>query len=166
MSSLPAGVNKSITDYAKGFTPLVLSQEQHAVLRLEREIGKLPQVELPIRHFFLKSEVPVTGGYAREMTIFAGTALVGRVHKHPCINVISKGDISVTTDNGVKRIQAPYTFVSPAGTKRAGYAHTETIWTTIHLTDETDTEKIEDALGTVTHEEYLLYLETSCHLLP
>lgn len=160
-----------LTNYANPRTIVVnrvlpITTEQQAVLRLERELGKLPQVELPIRHFFIKSPVPVTGGYAREMTIFQGTALVGRVHKHPCINIISKGDISVTTDEGVKRIQAPYTFVSPAGTKRAGYAHEETLWTTIHLTDETDTEKIEDDLGTVTHEEYLLYLEASCPLLP
>lgn len=164
-------MSNPLTNYANPRTiipdkVLHITTEQLAVLRLEREIGKLPQVELPIRHFFIKSPQPVTGGYAREMTIIQGAALVGRVHKHPCINIISKGDISVTTDEGVKRIQAPYTFVSPAGTKRAGYAHEETLWTTLHLTDETDTDKIEDDLGTVTHEEYLLYLEKSCHLLP
>lgn len=121
------------------------------VVSLEREIGKLPQVELPVEHFFIPHV------YARQMTIFKDTALVGRVHKHPCINIVSKGKISVTTDTGVKTIEAPYTFTSPAGTKRAGFAHEETIWTTIHLTDETDVDKIEDALGTVTYEEFLLF---------
>jgi hypothetical protein len=159
---------KPLTDYANPRTMVVngvmqITAAQHKVLRLEREIGKLPQCELPIRHHFIKSPLPVTGGYAREMTIPQGVALVGRVHKHPCINIVSKGDISVTTDDGVKRIQAPYTFVSAAGTKRAGYAHEETVWTTFHLTDETDTDKIEDALGTFTYEEYLE--QQSCPLL-
>lgn len=139
---------------------LQVTTEQKHVLKLEREIGKMPQVELPLRHFFI--ETPTGGGYARELTILADVALVGRVHKHPCINIISKGDISVTTDSGVRRIQAPHTFVSPAGTKRAGYAHTETIWTTFHVTGETDVDKIEDELGTVTHEEYLKYVEQLC----
>lgn len=158
---------KPLTNYADpcAIIPPCINQvstEQRNVLRLERELGKMPQAELPLRHFFIKSPIPVTGGYARELTILKGVALVGRVHKHPCINIISKGDISVTTDQGVKRIQAPHTFVSPAGTKRAGYAHEETIWTTVHLTDETDVDKIEDDLGTVTHEEYLAYTEKLC----
>jgi quercetin dioxygenase-like cupin family protein len=156
-----------LTNYAlKGtMVPAAIVQittEQKRVLKLEREIGKLPQVELPIRHFFITSPLGVTGGYAREMTILKGAALVGRVHKHPCINIISKGDISVTTDDGLKRIKAPHTFVSPAGTKRAGYAHEETLWTTFHLTGETDVDKIEDELGTVTHQEYLEYVEKLC----
>lgn len=123
------------------------------VLSLERELALLPQVDLPIRHFFIDDT------YAREMTIFAGTALVGRVHKHPCINIISKGKIIVTVDDAVKTIEAPHTFVSQGGVKRAGYALEETIWTTIHHTSETDVDKIEDVLGTVTYEEYQRYLE-------
>jgi hypothetical protein len=39
---------------------------------------------------------------------------------------------------------APYTFVSEVGTKRVVHALEETIWTTVHVTDETDLEKIED----------------------
>lgn len=137
----------------------LVTPAQYKVLRLERELGNMPQIDLPIRHFFIKSPKPVTGGYAREMTIPQGVAAVGRVHKHPCITIVSKGDISVTMGEETVRIQAPYTFVCPAGTKRAAYAHEDTVFTTFHLTDETDTSAIEDELGTVTHEEYLLYLE-------
>ena len=140
----------------------LVSSEQKAVLALERELGKMPQAELPLRHFFIKTPKSVTGGYARELTIPQGVALVGRVHKHPCINIVSQGEISVTTDQGVKRIKAPFTFVSPAGTKRAGYAHEETVWTTFHLTDETDVDKVEDELGTLTHEEFLQHTEKLC----
>jgi hypothetical protein len=45
------------------------------VVSLECEIGKLPQVELPVEHFFIPHV------YARQMTIFKGAALVGRVHQ-------------------------------------------------------------------------------------
>lgn len=162
MLTLTKVANAALTPYAMKGTIVPdsivqVTAEQKRVLDLEREIGKMPQADLPIRHFFIESPRTVNGGYAREMTIPEGVALVGRVHKHSCINIISKGDISVTTDDGVKRIQAPYTFISPGGTKRAGYAHAETIWTTFHLTDETDVDKIEDDLGTVTHQEYLKY---------
>ena len=155
-----AGGSVALTNSATRRT-IALTDEQKNVLKLEHEIGQLPQVELPIRHFFI--ETPDGRGYAREMTIPAGVALVGRVHKHPCINIVSKGDISVTTDNGVKRVKAPYIFTSPAGTKRAGYAHEETLWTTFHVTNETDVDKIEDALGTITIEEFLEY---TCPSLP
>lgn len=50
------------------------------------------------------------------------------------------------TDNGIERIKAPCTIISKPGTKRAGYAHEDTIWTTFHATSETDPVKVEKAL--------------------
>jgi len=105
--------------------------------RLETEIAAMPQLDIPVRHYF------GPGIYAREITIPAGVVLTGKIHKYAHINIISKGEISVLTENGVKRIRAPFTMVSPPGTKRAGFAHEETVWTTIHGTDETDLEKLE-----------------------
>ena len=40
-------------------------------------------------------------------------------------------------------------------TKRAGYAHEDTVWTTICGTDETDTDKIDEVLTIGTYAEYL-----------
>ncbi len=54
--------------------------------------------------------------------------------------------------------EAPVTFVSKVGTKRAVYAEEDTIWTTIHITNETDTDKVEDALGTITYQQYDQFL--------
>lgn len=48
--------------------------------------------------------------------------------------------------------------VSEAGTKRAVHAHTDTIWTTIHLTDKTDLAEIEKELIAETYEEYENFL--------
>lgn len=155
-------MSSALTNYASKGTMIpnavaLVTTEQKRILDYEREVGKMPQVELPLRHFFIKSPRTCTGGYAREITMPAGVAAVGRVHKYPCINVISKGVVAVATDEGSILIEAPHTFVSEAGAKRALYIHEETIWTTFHLTDETDIDKMKDDLGTVTYNEYLEY---------
>lgn len=93
--------------------------------------------ECPVRHFFSN------GVYARELTIPKGFVLVGKIHRYPHLNIISKGRIRVSTEAGVQEIEAPYTFVGTPGVKRAGYALEDTVWTTIHATEETDLEKIE-----------------------
>jgi hypothetical protein len=59
------------------------------------------------------------------------------------LNILSKGEISVLTEDGIKRVSAPFHVVSPAGTKRIAYAHEDCVWTTIHGTEENDLEKIE-----------------------
>lgn len=109
---------------------------------LEAELFKHPQIEIPPRHYFAK------GLYAREITIPAGTLLTGKIHTTQHINIISKGEISVLTEHGPRRVKAPCTLVSPPGTKRAGYAHEETVWTTIHANpaDEHDVDILEAML--------------------
>jgi hypothetical protein len=118
--------------------PRVPTREQ--ILQIERNISTLPQVDLPLRHHF------TPGMYAREMTIPAGTLLTGKVHKTQHLNIVSAGDITVWTEHGMRRIQAPYTFISQPGTKRVGLTHAETVWTTIHVTDETDLDRLEELL--------------------
>jgi len=128
------------------------------ILALEAEVAKLAQVEMPLRHFF------ANGVYARELTIPAGTVVVGKIHKYAQINILSKGDISIATEQGVRRVQAPHTVVSPPGTKRVGYAHTETVWTTISRTDETDLELIEKELIAESFENYELFCREAMRL--
>ncbi len=110
-----------------------------AILALEREMERMPGrlEDMDVAHHF------APGVYARELRIPAGTLLTGKMHKTTHLNVVSAGDITVWTEDGMKRIQAPFTFVSHPGTKRVGYAHSDTVWTTIHVTDETDLERIE-----------------------
>lgn len=107
--------------------------------RLEAEIYKRPQVEIPVRHYF------PSGLYAREIVIPAGIVLTGKIHRGEHLNIVSAGCIDVLTDDGMQRVTAPFTMVSRAGTKRVGYAHSETVWTTIHGNpdNETDLEILE-----------------------
>lgn len=114
------------------------------IYALEAEVASLPQVELPLEHHF------ADGVYVRTMFIPKGTCLTGKVHRHDCVNIVH-GDISVVTEHGSRRVTAlgsPQRFSSPAGIKRAGYAHEDTYWTTVHAnpTNETDVLALEDAL--------------------
>ena len=86
------------------------------------------------------------GVYARELFVKKGTLAIGKIHKTEHLTIISKGDITVVTRDGTKRIIAPCTFVSKPGEQRIAYAHEDTVWTTIHPTDETDLKKLEAEL--------------------
>lgn len=119
------------------------------IFALQDQVAKVPQVDCPLQHSF------IDGVYVRTIFIPAGTVIVGKIHKHSHANILSKGRVSVLTeDGGLEHLEGPLTMTSPAGCKRAVYAHTDTTWTTIHRTDETDLEKIEDWVIAKSFEEY------------
>jgi len=122
--------------------------------RIEQLMRQMPQVAVRVVEYFSK------GVYAREIHIPKGTALTGRIHKFANLNILSQGDMSIKTDDGVLRIQAPYTVVSPPGTKRIAYAHEDCIWTTVHGTDQTDSDVIEEEFTTNSEQEYLSFVES------
>ena len=127
------------------------------ILVLQDEMLKLPQAEVPVKHYY------ANGFYAREMTMQKGCALVGKIHKSEHLCIISKGDVDVVSEEKTERLKAPYTFVSKVGAKRAIYAHEETVWTTVHLTGETDLDKLEDELIAESFEQ-IEPEKISCHL--
>ncbi len=99
--------------------------------------------------------------YAREILLPAGTIVIGKIHRYGHLNIITKGHVSVLTEDGVEELRAPLTFISKPGTKRVVYAHEDTVWTTIHGTRHTDVKKVEDDIICKTFAEYdrLLQLE-------
>lgn len=100
-------------------------------------VAELPPVDLPLRHIF------TPGLYTREIFMPKGAVVMSRVHlfEHPF--VISRGVVSVWDDeNGWVTLRAPHTGVTKPGTRRALYIHEDTTWTTFHVTNETDPEKI------------------------
>jgi hypothetical protein len=136
---------------------LATSDKQHVSVRdkvfaAEFEMLKRPQVPLRVKHYF------AAGVYARELFIPAGVLLTGKIHKYPQINIMSAGDLSVLLDDGtIRRVRAPFTVVSPAGTKRIAYAHEDTVWTTLHATEDTDLDRIEEHFIAQTEREYLAF---------
>ena len=60
--------------------------------------------------------------------------------------MLTKGEMTVVTEEGRQRIKAPFQAVCKPGLKRAGYAHTDCVCSNMHITDETDLERLESEL--------------------
>lgn len=118
--------------------PTQVSREQ--IDRLQTEMVKMPQVELQTEHFFSP------GMYCRRVFRPAGTLIVGKVHKKDHFFLCAKGEIIAWTENGMKRLQAGDVVECKPGTKRVTLATQDSIGVTIHKTDETDLDKIEQEL--------------------
>jgi hypothetical protein len=92
----------------------------------------------PLTHRF------AAGLYVREIFIPKGTVLTGKLHKHAHPNFLMKGEVIVVTEAGGRQhLIAPLAMISQAGTKRAVVALEDTVWITVHATDETDLARIE-----------------------
>lgn len=118
-------------------------------------------IECPVKHTF------APGVYAREIFMPKDSVVIGKIHRHAHINIVSRGKVSVVTEFGPQIIDATeytQTFVSLPGTKRAVHILEDTTWTTIHLTNETDLAKIEEEIIAKAYDE-LEQLEASVDAL-
>jgi hypothetical protein len=137
--------------------PNVPTREQ--IFDLERAIAMHPNrvEELQVFHHF------ADGMYARELHIPAGVVLTGEIHKTQHLAMVAAGSITVWTEDGMKRLDAPSLFVSQPGAKRAGYAHEYTVFITFHATTETDPEKIREAV--IEPSDNLVGYEYGCQFI-
>lgn len=117
-----------------------LAPSRAQIQALHDQMATMPQVEIPTDHTF------GPGVYLRTITIPAGVTLVGKAHKTEHIFMVLRGDITLVTDEGRRRVQGPYQVVCQPGVKRAGYAHTETVCVNVHITNETDLDRLEAEL--------------------
>jgi hypothetical protein len=115
---------------------------RNRVMQLEGELLKMPQIEMKLVHHF------APGTYMRELHIPKNCVVTGKIHLTEHLNIMLKGDITVWTEDGMKRIVAPYVLKSMPGAKRVGFAHEDTVWMTVHATTETDPDKIEEMITT------------------
>jgi len=111
----------------------------------------LSEPECPLTHHF------APGAYGREIFLPKDSLVVGKIHKHAHLNMIMKGKVSVATEEGIRVYEGPLVMVSKPGTKRVVYAHEDTIWVTVHLTQETDLGKIEDEIIAKSYTDYDAY---------
>ena len=136
--------------YSEGQLDLVSS-----IHALEESMLDMPD-ELHIKEEEYTNHYFAPGVYARELLIPQGATLTGKIHKTKHLNIVSKGKIMVASLDGQKIIEAPYVFVSEPGTKRAGYALEDTVWVTIHVTEETDVENIEEEVIALDYKDPIL----------
>jgi mannose-6-phosphate isomerase-like protein (cupin superfamily) len=119
---------------------VISSPTRDQIDRLQAEMVKMPQVELQTEHYF------VPGMYCRRVFRPAGTLIVGKVHKHPHFFLCVKGEIIAWTESGMKKLQAGDVVECKPGTKRVTLATQDSIGVTIHKTDKTDLDEIEQEL--------------------
>ena len=99
--------------------------------------GELKDVlgQCTLTHYFTPIDQKYgCAAYARQIFLPKGSLVIGKIHRHAHLNFIMRGKVSVNREFGKKYFEAPSTFVSEPGLKRAVYAEEDTIWTTVHLT--------------------------------
>ena len=103
-------------------------------------LGSLPQVDCPLKHHFLP------GVYVREIFMPAGSIVIGKIHKTRHFNIIQKGKVMLISEHDKKILEGPCTFVSEAGIQKLLYIYEDTVWSTVHLTENTSLESLESEL--------------------
>jgi quercetin dioxygenase-like cupin family protein len=146
-------------DGGKGeLAPLPNKPNLQTIQRFEQCLRKMPeQLDLETTHHF------ADGLYGREIFIPAGCVLTGKIHKGEHLNFLMQGDITVWTEDGMQRLQAPAVIVSKPGTKRVGLAHADTIWVTVHATRETNLDALESELIVPEEQAIELSGDKLCH---
>lgn len=113
---------------------------QGAIVAVKEIMRGMPQVTIEPTHTFAE------GLYARGILIPKGTIITGKVHKQDDLQVMVYGDILVKTESGEKRLEGFNMFASKAGYQQIGRALEDTLWVTVHATNSTDLDELEQIL--------------------
>lgn len=126
-------------------TQLAVKQEldiplSQKVENLLAQVEQMPQVDVNTKHYF------GPGIYIREVTMPAGSTVIGKPHRKEHMCVMLQGRmIIIDAEGNQKELVAPLTFVGGAGRKVA-YILETTVFQNILATDETDIEVLENML--------------------
>lgn len=111
------------------------------IVEFENKVKSIPGAlgadPFPLDHAF------ADGLYIRTVTVPEKTLTVTKIHAVNHAFFLQRGTISILTEEGIKKLTAPYQGITKAGTKRIIYHHDEVVFTTVHATKETDLDKIE-----------------------
>lgn len=125
-----------------------IMEVQEAMMATEgTKTGEALDKVCPLKHSF------GDGLYIREIFMPAGITIISKIHKRTHPYFVMQGSASVITEEGVVLIEAPFNGITKAGTKRALYIHTDSIWITVHKTNKTDLKEIEEEVIAKDFEE-------------
>jgi len=132
------------------------------IVELEEKIKKIDGVLVgkkldeynPLKHTF------ADGYYIREINTPAEQFIITKIHKEEHPFFLMKGECSVLTEDGPKRIKAPYYDITKAGTKRVIYIHTDVTWVTVHATDLKTVEEVEEKVIAKDFDDPAISIET------
>ncbi len=107
------------------------------VYAFENYLKQFPSVDVVPKHEFIE------GMCKREVVFEEGTLATGKIHVKDHMDVMLEGEMIVATPEGFKRLIAPCTMITKAGTKKAGIAIKRTRWLSYHPTAATTREELE-----------------------
>ncbi len=114
-----------------------VSSHSEALKELIKIVDQVPQLEIPVTHYFLPNV------YVREITMPAGMTGVGHIHKQHHLNVILSGRALVTCDGVVQEIVAPFVFESQPGAQKAFQVFEDFRLMTVHSNPKGITDILE-----------------------
>ncbi len=125
------------------------------ISELEKEVLKLQAEQSnsnvsntnPVKHSF------VGGCYIREIYNPANELIITKIHKKEHPFFLIKGEMSILTEDGIQHIKAPYQGITKPGTKRAIYTHSECVFITVHATENTTIDDVEDEVVCTKYED-------------
>jgi hypothetical protein len=123
-------------------------QFREAICKLEEKfkgmtsavVGRESEIRHPLFNTFAE------GCYIREVHSPAGEFIISKIHKYSHPWFLLQGELSILGESGVVRITAPCHGITSAGSKRVLYSHSEIVFVTVHVTKETDLDKIEEEI--------------------
>ena len=119
-------------DVAKQFRNNILALENFTKTLDDATDGK----ELTKHHF-------APGVYLREFFLPQGMYFTSKIHKTTHFLIVASGKTAVTSERGQEIIEGPAVLLTTPGTKRAVYGIEDTTFYTVHVSEETDLEKLE-----------------------
>jgi hypothetical protein len=117
---------------------------------LERSMAGKKETDEHLRHF------KAYGLYGRELFIPQGTCYVGKIHRYSHFRFVLAGHLMVVTEDGRHEYKAPHFMITPAGTRRVGYAFEDTFVFTAHACESADVGEIEREITVPRSEQLLL----------
>lgn len=98
------------------------------------------RIEPPVTHYFAH------GTYVREMLAPLGSVIIGKMHRHDHICILLKGRAIIYSEEGQMEVEAPYTFVAKAGSKRLFVVLEDLVFQNVHPANSTDLDELEREL--------------------
>ena len=124
-----------------------ISDLEQAIVDMGDTTGEVMHDANPVKHTF------AGGCYIREIYNPANQLLVTKIHKKEHPFFLMKGEMSILTEEGIQNIKAPYQGVTKPGTKRAISTHEECVFITVHATDNTIIEDVEEEVICTKYED-------------
>lgn len=108
------------------------------LFNIEKALKAMPQADFPVEHEFSD------GVYLRKMKAPANSLVIGMRHRFRTMNILLSGEVTYYGGDSIPcmRVKAPFTFTSDALTRKLLFFHQDSVFATVHPTDETDPDEI------------------------